>query len=466
MAGNYAAEDTTRQLRKRGFSGTTKGKKTSSARTLKKSAAVTPPKRESVIDRARALLAAGRAAESWALLEQEQDANINDAEFNYLMGISAIDAKKPGEAVFALERALAIDPNYALARAELGRAMLMMGELSGARGELEQVRSTNPPPEAARVIDQAISEIDRIEKAASQAGKSILTAYIEGEVGYDTNINTAPDASSILIPAFSLPMSLVGFAKSQESSFIGLNGGAAWYKPLREDLGVFASLDLKSRYHFQQQDFAPASLYGTAGARVTRGVDQFSFGLTQYTYYIGQYHNDDQTGGFVQWQREFSGQDIGGAFAQYTRVDHPEARYLDTDLFLAGGFWTHAFMAKGDPLLSLVAYAGNDRQLGNNDPWDGRVLYGGRGTLEYKLGDRYKLFGGLGVAYSRYNAANPFYGITREDTRYDVNLGLAYKVNKLWTVTPQLSYTKNDSTLSIDEWDRAQAYVTVRRDFF
>jgi opacity protein-like surface antigen len=224
-------------------------------------------------------------------------------------------------------------------------------------------------------------------------------------------------------------------------------------------------VDGKARYHVNEQDFVPASLYGSAGARYTKGDNQFSFGLTQFTYYINQYHNDDQTGAFVQWQREFTPQDMGGAFAQYVRVDHPIARNLNTDLFMVGGFWNHAFQREGNPMLSLVAYAGDDRQLGD-DPTVGRQLYGAKAGLDYHLNERTKIYGSFGTQYSRYGGTNLWFMTKREDTRYDLSLGVAYKPTREWTVTPQLLHTKNDSTVGFNDWARTQALVTVRRDFY
>lgn len=417
-------------------------------------------------EKARALLSAGKAQDSYALLSKGEEEFADDVEFNYLLGISALDSGHFGAAVFAFERALALDPNHALARAELGRTMMVMGEFEGARKELAQVRSMNPPPEAAKVIDTTLAEIDRREQALkTDRAKAIFAGYLEAELGYDSNINTAPDTSTIFIPLLNVPGTLSGFARAQDSVFLGINGGIQVYKPVSDNVAVFGSADLKARYNHNESDFLPISLYGSAGVKVSREKDQFSFGLTQFTYYINQYRNNDNTGVFGQWQREFSGQDVGGLFAQYSRNDTPLVPALGTDLYMAGGFWTHAFLRKGDPLLSMLVYAGDDREQGDN-PTVGRTLYGGKVSLEYMFSDRIKLLGGLGVQYSRYGGTNVFFMTKREDTRYDLNLGIAYKPSRNWTITPQFLYTSNDSTVGLNEWTRTQALVNVRRDFF
>ena len=61
--------------------------------------------------------------------------------------------------------------------------------------------------------------------------------------------------------------------------------------------------------------------------------------------------------------------------------------------------------------------------------------------------------------------ASPFLN-KRTDWRHDLNLGVAYKPAKEWTVTGQFSYLHNDSNIALNEFNRKQALITLRRDFF
>ena len=65
----------------------------------------------------------------------------------------------------------------------------------------------------------------------------------------------------------------------------------------------------------------------------------------------------------------------------------------------------------------------------------------------------------------RYGGPDPLFLVTRNDNQYDARLGITYTPAKLWSVTPQVSYTRNDSNVIINRFDRVQALVTVRRDF-
>ena len=76
---------------------------------------------------AKALIKAGDSAKAYELLEAAEEI-AGTPEFDYVLGISALDSGRPGIALFALERVLAEEPNHVFARAELVRALLLLGE--------------------------------------------------------------------------------------------------------------------------------------------------------------------------------------------------------------------------------------------------------------------------------------------------------------------------------------------------
>ena len=42
---------------------------------------------------------------------------------------------------------------------------------------------------------------------------------------------------------------------------------------------------------------------------------------------------------------------------------------------------------------------------------------------------------------------------------------LEYTLTHSWTLTPEIQYSRNDSSLAINEYDRWQAFVTIRNLF-
>jgi tetratricopeptide (TPR) repeat protein len=420
------------------------------------------------MDEAKNLLLQGKAAESMALLEKSLPDNLQDPEYNYLLGISALDAGKPGEAVFAFERTLALKPDHPQARAELARALIALGEFEAARNELAQVRQMSIPPEVASRVNELLAQLDQaLAEQALGGGRptAAFGAYVEGEFGYDSNINTAPGLTSVFIPILGIPGTLNGFATARASGLLGLNGGVYGQTKIDQDVDLYGSLDARFRYYWDQDQFLPGALSGNVGVRINSGTDHYSVGVTKFDYYIGQYHNDDQSSFYGQWQRELSRQDMVSVFGQVIRANHPITPYLNTTLYLGGAGWTHAYLSPGEPIVSVTAFYGNDRER-NDDPTVGRNFWGVKMGGEYKLQDNLKVIGGVTAQYGRYGGESVWFGHKRIDYRYDMNLGVAYRPERNWTVTPQITYTRNDSNIAFDDFDRKQYVVAVRRDFF
>lgn len=432
---------------------------TTSAFVVFSSLAVAAP-----IDDAKKLLLQGNAAKGMEVLENNLATHAGDVEFNYLLGIASLDAGKPGNAVFAFERALALDPTHPQARAELARALIALVEYEAARTELLQVKAMNPPPEVAAKVDQLLAQLDRLLAESQQQKTTVWTGYVEGEIGYDTNINTAPNATAVFIPALGLPANLTGFSTAQNSGLLGLNLGGSVSTRVGEGIDAFASINGRFRAH-EQAGYTLGSAAETLGVRMTSGKNLYSLGYTRFDQYITQYHNDAQNGLFADWKREVGNQDIAGAFLQYLEVKHPIVPFLDTNLLIAGGTWTHAFLRQGSPQVNMVAYYGDDRDT-NRNPTITRQLYGASARGDYTLSESMKLFGNFSIQHSDYNGQNIFFRTQRRDTRYDLGLGMAYKPDRAWTLTPQYIYTRNDSSVGFNQFDRHQYLLTLRRDFF
>ena len=118
---------------------------------------------DAVTDNAKALLDKGEAKAAYALLEPLEPQRAGDPEYDFLLGLAALEIGKNTNAVFALERVLAVDPNHARARAEIARAYAALGELATAKQEFEAAKRQGVPPEVANTIDRLVAAIEPVE---------------------------------------------------------------------------------------------------------------------------------------------------------------------------------------------------------------------------------------------------------------------------------------------------------------
>jgi len=67
--------------------------------------------------------------------------------------------------------------------------------------------------------------------------------------------------------------------------------------------------------------------------------------------------------------------------------------------------------------------------------------------------------------WRKYRGVDPSFDVRREDKQYSAALGLTWSMPKDWKFSPQISYLNNLSNISINEYDRLQLFVTLRRDW-
>src|SRR5260370_628893 len=134
---------------------------------------------DEITDRARRLLQEKNPQAAYQLLQPLESQRAGDPEYDYLLGIAALDSGERERAVFALERVLAVNPNHAQARAEIARAYFLLGEKENALREFQNVRATNPPEAVKQTIDRYLSALG--------VAPTQLNGFLEIGFGWDRN---------------------------------------------------------------------------------------------------------------------------------------------------------------------------------------------------------------------------------------------------------------------------------------
>lgn len=151
----------------------------------------TPRELATLLDKADALLKAGRPNEAYDLLEPREAAYSGDADYGYKLGIAALDSDKPDRAAIALERALIVDPDFSGARLELARAYFATSKYDLARNQFDLVLTQNPPEEVKGVVQKYLAAIQERHTAKPQKADAYPERAAEIEQAPETNGNTA-----------------------------------------------------------------------------------------------------------------------------------------------------------------------------------------------------------------------------------------------------------------------------------
>ncbi len=419
--------------------------------------------RQKLLQDADRLIKAGKAADAYAMLEPEQSRRAGDPDYDYLLGISALDSGRPTEAIFALERVLAVRPKNLQARAEIARAYFASGENAAAKQEFEAVQSQNPPAEVNATIQRFLDAINQ-----GQGGKStMLSGYLEASIGNDSNVNSATASDQVAIPAFGGAVATLDATGVQtRDSFATVSGGANVRHPLSPDWSVFGGVNLNERKNSSKHIFNTGEMDGNVGLSYTAAEDSYSAALQLQGFNVDNKRYRNASGMTLQWQRDLKNRGSqASSYLQYTNLKYPDQIVRDANRYVLGV--AYASMLSGDyaPVVYGGLYGGQEKPKDSSRPDLGHKLIGLRTGGELSIYAQTKLFGSLSVESRRYGGEDNIFLVTRKDTQSDLKVGLNYVMDKLWTLTPQISYTKNKSNIVISDYKRSMISLGLRRDF-
>ncbi len=417
------------------------------------------------LDKADALMKEGKAAEAYSLLEPFEFEQSGNIRFDYLLGIAALDSGKPDKATLAFERVLAVDPNFAGARVDMGRAYFQLGDFTRAKTEFETVLTQNPPPAARATIDNYLAAIEKQESAK----KTKATGYVEASVGHDTNVNFATSQSQIAVPALgNLIFTLSPTGVKAPDDYLGYAFGGEVTHQVNPMLGLYAGADVRSRSNNTQDRFDSTSLDARAGLAMGEGANVVRLGVLGGRYELDGKTNRDTSGVNAEWRHLLNPANQLSLFGQYARYRfEPTISVNDFNQSTYGANWLHV-VNEGKGLVVASLFTGDERAPLRAD--GGKRFNGLRLGGQVQLNEKAELFAGLGAQFSRYELANaafssPTESVIRDDKQYDANLGINWHYDKLWTLRPQIAYIRNNSNIVIYQFDRTDVSITIRRDF-
>ena len=398
----------------------------------------------------RQLIEAGKPREADTLAQQLMTENAGEPEFDFWLGLARIEASKPGEAVFALERVLIAKPAHHRARLELARAHFMLGDLSAARAEFETVLAQDPPANVRTRIGTFLQQIsDLSRRARFRLGGSASIA-----AGYDTNVNSATEANELVIPAFNVPLRLSDDGREQEDGFRELAASAHGQYLVNRQRAWFGGLSINNRDNFSTDSFDTTQFAVSAGAALTTASTatwRFPLGW-QRLQADGSTVRDLTTAG-VSWQRNITAGGVSGSL-QAGFMDYPDQPSRDARMALAGWGWSY----RGDSGGGVTAgiYGGAERAVRDTGKHNGRDYVILRADGRTLLTPTLHATLGAVVQQTEHTAPDVVFAVTRRDTFYQLSAGLSWSATKRLNLSLNLDGFANDSNLALYEYDRSQ----------
>jgi len=413
---------------------------------------------QGVLEKAEALLKAGKSEEVYQMLEPLEVEGAGDLVFDYLLATSALETNRPSKATFIYERILAVAPTYTGVRADMGRAYFALGDFGRAKVEFETVLAFQNLPNDLR---STVEQYAKAAEARAQDKRTLVSGYLELGFGRDNNIGSSNNADSLTFPAGG---TYSPDRKGDNYSTLGLGGELN--HQMTEKWGLYGGADYRGRaYQTYCDNTCNGSLDARTGLSYSGGSWLLRTGLTAGTYNLNQAQYRDSLGVTMDWRlalNSASQLSLGGSATRASYlIEANNSQNTQTNALSAG--WLTS-LGDGSAVFSLTASTGVEiatggRDDGNKNYWSPRVL------LQKSFTDKVGGYVTAGATYSKYAGINTLYQVNRDETLYDLALGVTWTLAKGFSMRPQLSWLKSNSNAELYAYDKVDGSVNFRLDF-
>jgi hypothetical protein len=228
---------------------------------------------------------------------------------------------------------------------------------------------------------------------------------------------------------------------------------------------LFGGANVNQRLNSTHTVFETGGLDGNFGVSLLKGDDSYSVALQVQNFNVDNSRFRDAAGLTAQWLHNLDDSSQASAYFQFTDLHYPGQDTRDALRYVLGAAYARTLGGEYAPTVYGGGYVGQENERRANVPYLGHKLYGLRAGGEMRVSSAWTLFGSLSMEKRDYGGPDPLFLVNRGDTQADLRLGLSYVPLQQWTVTPSLSYTRNNSNIVVSDYDRTVITVSVRRDF-
>ena len=413
---------------------------------------------DAVVAEATAKRDAGDIKGAYALLMSNVQSKAGDPGFDYLLGITALDDDRPGEAIIALQRVLAVQPDNAQARAELARAYAMSGDIDTAKAQFETVvQDPTIPDPVRRRFNSIIGQYDR----EIAGGGSSVSGFVDLAAGHDSNINSATQLTSITIPLFAWlgPGQLGGNSRAIDDQFTELQAGVSGVHATGRQDRVFGSVLGNWRNNLDSSTFDQSSVTATAGyAHTFASRNVFSVSAQGQQFWFGGDSYRSGYGAIGQYTRLLPGGRALSFGGQYYRFDYKsdplrDAQRMSFAVTYSAARWVASLNGGRELALDRAGDANSNRFAG--------ITFG----LQIPVSERVAFVADGGADMRRYEGVDALFLRKRDDRRVDVSAGFKWAFGQRLQMLAKAGWSRNDSNIPLYEYRRWTAQVGLRYEF-
>jgi len=414
------------------------------------------------IKQAMADVKSGQANKAYKTLIKYEEQLAGVPQYDYLLGLSALESGDAGYAVFALQRSISIDKSNAGAVLDLGRAYYKLGEYDESEKSLRKVLAYNPPTNVKNVVANYLSSIHQIRNK-SKPTRFQNNVVVNFGSGYDSNANSAPSIDNYLQTP--LHEQSQASPSAYASTDLAYSGSYAINKSL--------SSNISSKYsakQFEKASFVNSEMYNlSTGFQKIIKTDMLSANISYMQSVLDGKKSGSNTGLAIQWQQLLKPRLKLSMFTQLARLRNPpESASRDTNQTNFGWGFIHDSKKPGVWQGTLTFLSGKAIPRRSDMPY-GNANYGVMTSFVHIQSDKYKTTNMFSAVFINSSYEGEFPTETgmrsRRDSLSTYSAASIVTIEKFWQITVSLASTKNNSSIGLFDFERVASNVTIRRVF-
>ena len=419
------------------------------------SAAESPPPDETSLSlgaltsELESMLVQRQFSQAYALAHKNLDAAEGEPDFDFLLGLAALEAGHTDEALFVFERLNASSPANLRYQFELARCHFLLGNFPQADALFTGLAKNDLPDD----IHQTVKRYQRQIHRQSRWQKPSWSVSLAASAGYDTNTNTATDEDRIDVLDGQFTAVLSDEQQSLSSGYYRLAGTGRFMQPYSKNHQLELTLSGSKKDNAGTDKYDLDSVLSDLEYRYRYGKSQIFLGGHYQFYWLGreglQSRWQGRTGLYYSpsslWQHRVTISLNGRDNRLNDELDnwYPELS-LETRTLVA----------------TVIASARLLAALDQDDEPLARDVYGGDLSLGYQWSEREQLQLMLQYRLSDYHqpqSDNSLFSPGEARTEHLSQISLKHNYH-LWSVISlhaQYSYIRNHSTIQIYQYDRS-----------
>ena len=423
-----------------------------------------PNERDRLILQADYNLTKQKPEEAYTSLKSFEQKYANDAMFNYLLGLSAAETGRFREATWILERSIALESNNAHARLVMAQSLFELEEYAKSQAHFEYLLQLDPPDDSRRIISTYLQKIALIQIRPSKE-EIRLQANFFGGLGYDSNVNTAPDDRTIT-PGDEIRTLLITLGSTDGSFEVesakgslyvtgGANGRALY--ELSRNTQAWGSIQGSTKQLASNTEYSTIDIDASMGFQWSKENHRVATEVSLNNEWQDGSQSKRFIGLTTSYQNLISDNMLLGGYGILENQDYPNNSSSDGKLFVLGASGSYIFN-NGGPLATVNLFAGIDQAGSGRADGDNTLLgFNVAGTIFRE--NNHRITTKLTYITNSFDKENAIFNKKRSDNQLITSVDYGWPVNDKLQLSSGLSYSTVTSNIDLYDSKKATLYV-------